>query len=225
MNDTPAIVIAIVGAESTGKTSLARALAERLPADTGLSCAWVGEWLRDWCYAHGRTPHADEQAEIARVQHEHIAEAARTHALVIADTTPLMTAVYSDLLFDDRSLYPAALAQQQQHDLTLLTALDLPWVADGDIRDGPHVRQPVDDKVRAALGGAGIGFSVVSGFGDDRLHNALNAITPLLLHRHVAGEGLFTRLREREAALPAWQWVCDTCDVPGCEHATLRQRA
>jgi nicotinamide riboside kinase len=219
-----AIVIAIVGAESTGKTSLARALAARLPEDTGLACAWVGEWLRDWCDSHGRTPRADEQADIARVQAEHVAEAAQAHDIVIADTTPLMTAVYSDLLFDDLSLYPAALADQRRHDLTLLTALDLPWVSDGHQRDGAHVRQPVDDKVRAALGGAGIGFSVVSGFGDDRLRNALNAITPLLLKRHAAGAGLFTRLREREAAQPAWQWQCEHCDVPDCEHAVLAQQ-
>ena len=184
----------------------------------------MGEWLRDWCDSHGRTPRADEQAEIARVQALHIDEAALAHDIVIADTTPLMTAVYSDLLFDDRSLYAAALAAQAGHDLTLLTALDLPWIADGHQRDGPQVRQPVDDKVRAALSGAGIGFSVVSGFGDDRLRNALNAITPLLLKRHAAGAGLFTRLREREAAMPAWQWQCEHCDVPDCDHAALAPR-
>jgi nicotinamide riboside kinase len=219
-----AIVIAIVGAESTGKTSLASALAERLPADTGLRCAWVGEWLRDWCDEHGRTPRADEQAQIALVQARHIAEAAQAHDIVVADTTPLMTAVYSDLLFDDPSLYEPALRDQRGYDLTLLTALDLPWVADGHQRDGPHVRTPVDDKVRAALSGADVAFSVVSGYGEDRLRNALNAITPLLLQRHVAGEGLFTRLHEREAAMPRWEWVCEACDVPDCEHRALAAR-
>ena len=44
-----ALRLAIVGAESTGKTVLARALAERLAPLTGLRCAWVGEWLREWC--------------------------------------------------------------------------------------------------------------------------------------------------------------------------------
>jgi len=41
--------IAIVGAESTGKTALAQALAAELATLTGLRCTWVGEWLRSWC--------------------------------------------------------------------------------------------------------------------------------------------------------------------------------
>ena len=217
-------VIAIVGAESTGKTSLARALAEVLPAQTGLSCAWVSELLREWCDAQGRTPRPEEQADIARGQAERIALAAQQHELVIADTTPLMTAVYSDLLFDDPSLYAPALAEQRRYALTLLTALDLPWEADGLQRDGPHVRAPVDAKVRGALITARLGFSVVSGLGEARLQNALNAITPLLLSRPLPQPGLFSRLQQREAAQPAWRWVCETCDVPECEHAALLQR-
>jgi hypothetical protein len=63
---------------------------------------------------------------------------------VVADTTPLMTAVYSHMLFDDDSLYPMALAHQALYDSTLVTGLDLPWVADGLQRDGPHAREPVD---------------------------------------------------------------------------------
>ena len=47
-----------------------------------------------------------------------------------------MIAVYSDLVFGDRSLYAAAEAAQRRYDLTLLTALDLPWQADGLQRDG-----------------------------------------------------------------------------------------
>jgi hypothetical protein len=31
----------------------------------------------------------------------------------VADTTPLMTAIYSDMLFDDTSLYPFALEHQR----------------------------------------------------------------------------------------------------------------
>jgi hypothetical protein len=59
-----------------------------------------------------------------------------------------MTHVYSDLLFDDRSLLPLAIDRHRGMTVTLLTALDLPWVADGHQRDGEHVRQPVDDRLR-----------------------------------------------------------------------------
>jgi hypothetical protein len=47
--------IGLIGAESTGKTTLAAQLAR---ATGGL---WVPEYLRDFCVLHGRPPRADEQ--------------------------------------------------------------------------------------------------------------------------------------------------------------------
>ena len=96
--------VAIVGAESTGKTTLASQLAPRLAQETGLRVAWVPELLREWCDRVGRTPQAHEQAAILRAHHERIEAAAATHDVVVCDTTALMTAVYSRLIFDDRSL-------------------------------------------------------------------------------------------------------------------------
>jgi nicotinamide riboside kinase len=215
------LVIAIVGAESTGKTALAHALAQRLAADTGLRCSAIGEVLRDWCDRHGRTPRADEQAAIAHEQARRIAQARQAADIVIADTTPLMTAVYSALLFADHSLHAFALDQQAACAITLLTALDLPWVADGLQRDGPHVRVPVDTAVRQALLSAGLGWSVVAGGGDSRLDAALDAVTPLLLQRQTPRQGLLTRLQQSDAKQPQWRWICEKCDEPGCEHAAL----
>ncbi|MFO1220508.1 MAG: ATP-binding protein [Burkholderiaceae bacterium] len=180
---SPGLVIAIVGAESTGKTRLARELAGALGAQAGLATTWVPEVLREWCDAHGRTPRADEQAAIAREQQARIDAAAAAHDVVIADTTALMVAVYSQLLFADDSLRGYALEQQRRVALTLLTAVDLPWEADGLIRDGPHVRAPVDAIVRAWLADAGVDWSVVSGHGEARLQCALDAVAPHLRAR------------------------------------------
>jgi hypothetical protein len=47
-------------------------------------------------------------------------------------------------------------------------------------------------------------------------------VTPLLARIAAPGSGLFTRLAARDAAQPAWRWVCETCDVPDCEHALRR---
>lgn len=163
--------IAIVGAESTGKSCLAQALAAHY-RDQGQRVHVVDEVLRGWCAAQGRTPRADEQRAIAEEQAHQVTRSGQAD-VVIADTTPLMTAVYSDMLFADASLYPFALAHQASYDLTLLTALDLPWVPDGLQRDGEHVREPVDALVRAALAGAGLGFHTVHGLGAQRLTNAL----------------------------------------------------
>ena len=215
-------VIAIVGAESTGKSTLAVALAARIADSTGLTCIAVSEVLREWCDREGRTPRADEQLGIATTQQQRIDEAAATHAVVVADTTPLMIALYSLHLFGDASLLPMAIAAQRRAALTLLTALDLPWIADGLQRDGEHVREPVDRALRALLTEHGIAWSVVGGQGTARLDQAFDAATPLLARLAPAQSGLFTRLAEREAASPPWLWVCEKCDMPDCEHALMR---
>ena len=55
-------LIALLGAECTGKTTLAQALAQRL------GVAWVPEYLRSFCDAKGRTPRHEEQAHIVQEQ-------------------------------------------------------------------------------------------------------------------------------------------------------------
>jgi len=198
-------VVAVLGAESTGKTALAEAIAGRL-SRRGIATTFVGEYLREWCDHEGRVPRPDEQAAIAAEQTRRIAEAAM-HGVVVADTTALMTAVYSDMLFGDGSLYADAFAAHHGYALTLLTALDLPWVADGLQRDGAQVRAPVDAMVRAALGEGGIAWRVVYGSGEERLASALSALGPL------AG-GAAPRLPESATAA----WNCLNCDEAACEH-------
>ena len=65
------IRIALVGAESTGKTSLSQRITDALLAQ-GQIAAYVPEALREWCQMHGRTPAAHEQLEIAQQQAERI---------------------------------------------------------------------------------------------------------------------------------------------------------
>jgi nicotinamide riboside kinase len=217
-----ALCIAIVGAESTGKSTLAAALAAALRDSTGLTCAVVPEWLRTWCEIEGRTPLAHEQASIARLQHDRITAAAACHAIVIADTTALNTAVYSRLLFNDRSLEAPAARWQRGMALTLLTALDLPWVADGLQRDGPAVRAPVDALLRELLIAQGLPWALVAGSGEDRLRSALDAVTPLVRRLDAPRNGLFTRLDNRNTEPAARAWRCESCDDPACEHRLRR---
>ncbi|MCY7314546.1 MAG: ATP-binding protein [Rubrivivax sp.] len=212
-----ALCIALVGAESTGKTVLAQALATRLVAATGRRVAWVPELLREWCARNGRTPQAHEQASILRAQHERIDAAAASHDIVVCDTTALMTAVYSRFVFGDRSLDErAALLHQRRIALTLLMAFDLPWVPDGLQRDGPQVREPVDTLLRSLMQTSGIGFSVISGSGPARLEAALAACAPLLRQRVAPRPaGLFSGA--------AGRWSCACC-LPD-EKSALRRRS
>lgn len=198
-------VITIVGAESTGKTTLAAELAEAL-AQKGLRVARIDEYLREFCLARGRTPHAHEQVGIAQEQARRTEAAMATHDIVVADTSALMIAVYSDLIFGDASLYAMAEAEQRRYRHTLLTALDLPWEADGHMRDGAHVREPVTALVRASLVRANVPYAVVSGEGPQRLRSALAAI----------GHALPDESPQRP-----WQWVCERCGDADCERHLL----
>ena len=191
--------VALLGAESTGKTALAQGIAAHWRTQ-GHAVHIVGEYLREWCDREGRTPRPHEQMGIAQEQARRALQAPAGHWLV-ADTAPLMIAIYSDLLFNDKSLYESALLHQQHYDLTLVTGLDLPWVADGLQRDGPHVREPVDALVRAALGRAGVPYRVVYGKDVPRLDNALFAI------RAFQRSGMQSR-----------PWTCERCADPACEH-------
>ncbi|RZI80201.1 MAG: ATPase [Rubrivivax sp.] len=205
------MIVAIVGAESTGKTTLARGLTEALQAQ-GLKAAMVPEFLREFCVDANRTPYPHEQAAIAGEQTRRITEAAKTADVVLADTTALMTAVYSEHLFADLSLYEQALSDQAAAQLTLLTALDLPWQADGLQRDGAHVREPVDHLLRQALMRAGLPFSVVAGQGEHRLAQALLAVQQSMNAQQRAAQN---------ASRPKWRWVCDKCDDGDCEQHWL----
>jgi nicotinamide riboside kinase len=126
--------------------------------------------------------------------------------LVLSDTAPLMTAVYSDVIFGDTSLYDFAAAQHRNFAMTLVTGLDLPWIADGIQRDGEVIRKRVDQRLREVLAHFKIGFSTVYGTGDTRTDNALQAIGYSLGTGREAGERSH------------WKWDCDKCSDADCEH-------
>ena len=206
------IAIGLLGAESTGKSELAMALVAALTAE-GRSAGMVTEYLREFCDVHGRTPLQSEQAHIAQIQSDRIQRAAQEFDVVVADTTALMIAAYSDIVFADKSLYGSAQQAHRACDITLLTALDLPWLPDGLQRDGPHVREPVDALLRAALADAGIDYSVVFGTGSARLESALKVV-----HRALSESSAND---DAEGAGSNWHWRCERCGDSSCERLRL----
>lgn len=164
----------LLGAECTGKTTLAQALTAHF---SGL---YVGECLRDFCDAHARPPKASEQAglidaQLAREEAALALAAQSGQRWVFCDTAPLLTAVYSDYYFDDRSLYARALALHRRYALTLLLAPDLPWVSDGLQRDGALVRQQVHVLLQTALAVVSP-VKVIAGQGAVRMQCAVAAV-------------------------------------------------
>jgi nicotinamide riboside kinase len=204
--------IALLGAESTGKTRLALALNDHLLTQ-GLRVTVVPEVLRVWCTREGRAPRPEEQLAIAR-EHEDRVDAARGAAdIVVADSSAVMVAIYAGMLFPDDALYRLAIERQRRYDATLVTGLDLPWVPDGLQRDANASREDVDALVRKLLQHAGIAFHVVYGEGPQRLRGALRALEAA----GVLPAGPARRALEEGARRP-WPWTCEKCSDPECEH-------
>jgi nicotinamide riboside kinase len=169
------LMIAVVGAESTGKTTLCEQLGRKLQ---GL---WVPEYLRSFCVSEGRVPRAEEQRAVMQRQADcefaalTAAQAAQVR-FVFCDATPLMTAIYSELLFSDASLFDFALKHHHRYALTLFTQPDMGWQSDGIMRDGAHVQAPVTARVREFLQSNALRFKEIKGSYEQRLQTALEAI-------------------------------------------------
>lgn len=150
--------IAVLGAESSGKSTLCELLAEQH------GTTWVPEYLREFVETHGRVPFETDQFAIARTQREREdAAAARADRLLFCDTTPLMTALYSRVYWGRVDPQLAALASRHDYALTLVTAPDTPWIADGLMRESEAVRARVYAMVVAELDARGIPFVLVEG--------------------------------------------------------------
>jgi len=170
--------IAVVGGECTGKTVLCQALAARLP---GL---WVPEYLREFVERAGRAPVARDQATIFAAQVEReatIVDAAARSGLgwLACDSAPVMTAIYSEMYFNDRSLYAPGERHHASYAFTLLLDTDLTWEPDGLQRDGPAVRAESNARIKTWLQAHGVAFALIHGSGEARTNAALAALRAL----------------------------------------------
>jgi nicotinamide riboside kinase len=167
----PPRIVAVIGAECSGKSALSAALADALGA------ALVPEQLRAFVVQHGRAPGQAEQAGIMAAQGAAEDAAAEAAALVVSDSGALTTAMYSRLYFGDDSLVAPAVARHRQAALvTLWCDIDLPWVADSGQRDGADFRIRGHDLLADLLAAHPIDVVLVSGTPQQRLQVALRAI-------------------------------------------------
>ncbi len=173
--DSRPVLICLIGAECCGKSTLTRALAQHFGGVV------APEALRLFCDRHGRTPTHAEQTGLIDAQLALEAQAvalAKHQRFVFCDSAPLLTAVYSEHYFADTSLYEHALRLHQRYALTLWLQPDLPWVADGRLRDGPAVRMQVHALLARALGQVHP-VVAVAGQGAARVQCAVAAIASL----------------------------------------------
>jgi NadR type nicotinamide-nucleotide adenylyltransferase len=121
--------IAVLGGESSGKSTLAAALAEEL------STCFVSEYGRErWEEVRGALMFEDlEHIAREQIRREELA-VQRAHRYVFCDTSPLTTLFYSRDLFGRASSALEQLADRE-YAHTLLCAPDFAFVQDGTRRD------------------------------------------------------------------------------------------
>lgn len=130
--------VVIVGAESTGTTTLAMDLA------AALGSAWVAEYGREYSalkQARGESEwHSAEFMDIVREQTRRENKAAReANRILICDTNSFATVQWHRRYVGTRHPELEAFAAQCRADLYFLTGDEIPFVQDG-LRDGEHLR-------------------------------------------------------------------------------------
>lgn len=165
-------LICLHGPESTGKSTLAAALARHF--DT----LWVPEYGRTWSEQHGTDWSMADLVAIAEGHHAQTLAAVRAarHGLLFLDTDPLMTAVWADMTFGARDPWFDRFADVA--DLYLVPGIDLPFVQD-DLRlyGEAEERRRFYDLSVAELDRRRARWVTVDGPPDGRLDRALTAMT------------------------------------------------
>lgn len=171
--------VVLYGPESTGKTTLAKALADHYQT------SWVPEFARSylqekWDKQQAVCTLADlpiiAQGQLA-AENAAIAQANR---LIFCDTNILVTKVWSETHFDGYCAPELnTILAQTHYDLYLLTSIDVPWEKD-DLRDRPNDREQMFTSFKQQLEAYNFPFLVLEGNPKERIKKAVAAIDQLL---------------------------------------------
>jgi NadR type nicotinamide-nucleotide adenylyltransferase len=175
--------VVLLGAESTGKTTLAQKLAARFQS------TWVAEYGREhWerkvagLSMTDPTPawSPDEFVHIATEQRRREDAAARAaNKVLICDTNAFATGTWFERYQNGRHPQVDALGASDKADLYILPAPDVPFVQDG-FRDGEKIRQWMHERFAEQLAKLGVPHLILTGSFPERDLAAIAAVEAVL---------------------------------------------
>ena len=167
--------IVLYGPESTGKTSLAQALAAHFKTQ------WVPEFARVYLQEKWEREHVVcTLADLPKIVHGQMLWENKRLRLankwLFCDTNALVTQVWSQTHYDGYCAPEIKKAVHDYHyDFYLLTQPDIPWVKD-DLRDRPAAREEMFEAFKYQLDKHNLPFALVGGKQAFRLKNAITAL-------------------------------------------------
>ncbi len=162
------VKVVFYGPESTGKTTLAKTLAEQYHTQ------WVPEFARDYLQnKYNKTGKACEASDIMPIADGQIKlenqKAQLANQFLFCDTNLLETYVYAKVYFPNEDFSKLkTIALSHNYDYYFLTDIDTPWEAD-DLRDKPNERQEMFEVFKNYLIKYNKSFCVLSGDLNKRL--------------------------------------------------------
>ncbi len=196
------VSIALLGVSGTGKKSLAEALTQAFEAaSTANASTMSANTAALRCQITIDTP-------LQRLLE--LAQASATHP----ESADLDT---------ESTEFQDALAQQSRFDHSLLLGLDLAPSTSARQPQNIHERRRMDTLLRRSLTQAGVPFQVIYGNGNERLAQALTALSVLsvLSVSQPPEAKLETAAAQTPSPRQPWVWACDKCSDPVCEHRLL----
>jgi HTH-type transcriptional regulator, transcriptional repressor of NAD biosynthesis genes len=170
--------VCVIGAESTGTTTLSRGLAKHFQT------VWVPEFGR--FYTESKLQLAEnnwisEDFEyIARAQNQLEDNLAlQANKILICDTDAFATSLWHERYMGFVSEKVVELSKNRVYDLYILTGDEIPFVQDG-IRDGEHIRHDMHKTFIRELEKQGRHYILVTGSKNDRLAIAINLCVEVL---------------------------------------------
>lgn len=167
--------IVITGAESTGKTTLARVLA----AHYDEPCSH--EFVREYVNNINRPLQKEDLQTIANGQFmEEDSKLEQARKLIIHDTNILSSIIYSEHYFQTQIEWVNERFDSYSYSLYLLCLPDIPWQADPGQREGPQDRQKLHDIFKAQLTARKLPHIEIGGLLLERKMQAIKSIDVLL---------------------------------------------